>query len=56
MENKECALMNNLLIRRWRGKILYRCRVLVIYTAESVVFGVISRVEATIFAPSTEHD
>ena len=36
--------------------ILYRCRVLVIDTTEGVVFGVISRVEATIFTPSAKHD
>ena len=36
--------------------ILYRCRVLVIYTTEGVVFGVISCVETTIFTPSAKHD
>ena len=36
--------------------ILYRCWILVIYTTEGVIFGVISRVETIVIAPSAEHD
>ena len=41
---------------QWAMGVLYRCRVLVIDTTERVVIGMVSDVEAAIFAPSAEHD